>query len=150
MWVTEYTGTSTANPDEVFAVLAEPRRWSEWNEGVQRIEMDGPFAEGTSARMVLPDGTVLPFRFTWVAAGRGYADLTEVPGTDVVVRVRHDLTPAGTGTRITYRCEADGPADLAAEIGAGASEDFPAVIAALAARAERGVETHPAAPATHA
>jgi hypothetical protein len=55
----------------------------------------------------------------------------------VVVRVRHELTPIEGGVRITYRCVADGPDEVAAEIGAAVSADFPEVIAALAARAER-------------
>jgi len=98
--------------------------------------MHGPFAEGTTAVMVLPDETALPFRFTWIEVDRGYEDETEVPDAGVVVRVRHELTPTAHGTRITYRCEVDGPADVAAEVGAAVSADFPDVISALGARAE--------------
>lgn len=138
MWVKEYTGTSSAAPERVFDVLAEPERWPEWNAGVQRLELQGPFAAGTRAVMVLPDETALPFTFTWVEANAGFEDLTEVPDAGVSVRVRHELTPtAEGGTRITYRCEVDGPAEVAAEVGAAVSEDFGEVIAALAARAER-------------
>ena len=83
------------------------------------------------------DETALPFRFTWIEVDRGYEDETEVPDAGVVVRVRHELTPTAHGTRITYRCEVDGPADVAAEVGAAVSADFPDVISALGARAER-------------
>jgi len=136
MWVKEYTAECAASPAQVFSILAEPARWSEWNAGVRRIDMHGPFAEGTTAVMVLPDETPLPFRFTCIEVDRGYEDETEVPDAGVVVRVRHELTPTAHGTRITYRCEVDGPADVAAEVGAAVSADFPDVISALGARAE--------------
>jgi hypothetical protein len=100
--------------------------------------MAGPFAEDTEAVMVLPDGTALPFRFVWVEAGRGFEDETAVPGTGVVVRVRHELIPQDSGTQIVYSCVADGPDEVVAEVGEAVSADFPDVIAALAARAERG------------
>jgi Polyketide cyclase / dehydrase and lipid transport len=137
VWVTQYSGETTASPAEVFALLADPVTWPEWNEGVAHIDMAGPFEAGTGAVMAFPDGTELSFLITWVEADRGYADETPVPGTGVVVRVRHELTATVTGTRITYRVEADGRDDAAAEVGAGVSADFPAVIATLAAHAER-------------
>jgi hypothetical protein len=137
MWVKEYTGDCAASPSQVFGILAEPATWSEWNDGVLRVDMDGPFAEGTAAVMVLPDQTALPFRFTWVETDRGYEDETPVPGAGVVVRVRHELTPNDGGTHITYRCAVDGPDDVAAEVGAAVSADFPDVIAALGSRAEQ-------------
>lgn len=133
MWVQEFSGTSTASPERVFAVLADAERWPEWNAGVAGIELSGPFAAGTAAVMRFPDGSVLPFRLTWVEPGAGYEDLTPMPGGTAAVRVRHLLAPDGPGTRITYRCEVEGPD--AAQIGEGVTADFPEVIAALAARA---------------
>ena len=137
MWVKDYTADCAASPAQVFSVLAEPAKWSEWNSGVLRIDMNGPFAEGTTAVMVLPDETALPFRFTWIEADRGYEDETTVADAGVTVRVRHELTPIEGGTRITYRCAVDGPEAVAAEVGAAVTADFPDVIAALGSRAER-------------
>lgn len=137
MWTHEYSGETTATPAAVFALLTDPATWPEWNAGVARVDLTGPFKEGARAVMVFPDGTELPFFVTWIEVDHGYADETQVPGTGVTVRVRHELEATATGTRITYRVEVDGPDEAAAEIGAGASEDFPDVIAALAAQAER-------------
>lgn len=136
MWVKEYVGKSAARPRQVFSVLADVERWREWNDGVRSVEMQGPFAAGTSAIMVLPDDTELPFVLTRVETDRGFDDLTEVPGAGVSVRVRHQLTPDRDGTLITYTCEVEGPEDVAEEVGGAVSADFPVVIAALAARAE--------------
>lgn len=137
MWSIEVSGECSATPAEVFEVLAEPEKWSEWNEGVLRIEMNGPFAAGTTAVMILPDSTALPFRFSWVEANEGFEDVTEVPDAGVTVRVRHELARSERGTRIVYRCEIDGPEDVAGEVGAAVTADFSDVIAALGARAER-------------
>ena len=99
--------------------------------------MDGPFAGDTTATMVLPDRTKLRFRLVRVEPGRGFEDETEVPDAGLLVRVQHLLQPLDDGrTHITYACSADGPDELAAEIGSAVSADFPYVIAALAARAE--------------
>lgn len=138
MWTTEYTGESTASTDRLFAILADTASWPEWNAGVARIDLEGPFAAGATATMVLPDQTALPFRLGWVEPGRGFEDETRVPDAGVVVRVRHELEPlAGGGTRITYRCMVDGPDEVGAEVGSAVSADFPEVIAALAALAEQ-------------
>jgi hypothetical protein len=137
MWSTEVTGESTATPAEVFAVMAEPQTWSEWNDGVADIRLDGPFAAGTEAVMVFPDSTELPFRLAWVERDRGFEDVTEIPDAGVTVYVRHELEKTETGTRITYRCRVEGNPDVASEVGSGVSADFGDVIAALAQRAER-------------
>lgn len=135
MWSTEVTGDSTATPAEVFAVLADPEHWHEWNDGVAGIRMNGPFAAGTTAVMVFPDATELPFTLAWVEQDRGFEDVTEVPDAGVTVHVRHELEPTTTSTRITYRCTVQGPDPTAGEVGAGVSADFADVIAALATRA---------------
>jgi hypothetical protein len=94
--------------------------------------------------MVLPDHTALPFRLAWVREGRGFEDETEIPGPDVLVRVRHSLEPLATGgTRITYRATVEGPASktIGPEIGPAVTADFPEVMAALAATPEAGLPT---------
>ncbi|MCA8294841.1 SRPBCC family protein [Burkholderia sp. AU30198] len=137
MWSVEVTGECAATPAQVFSVLAEPEKWSEWNKGVLRIEMHGAFQAGTTAVMVLPDSTRLPFRFAWVEADKGFEDVTEVPDAGVLVRVRHELSPTERGTLITYRCEVDGPEPVAGTVGEAVTSDFADVIAALGLRAEQ-------------
>lgn len=137
MWSVEVTGECAATPAQVFGIWAEPEKWSEWNKGVLKIEMQGPFRAGTTAVMVLPDSTALPFRFGWIEQDKGFEDITEVPDAGVVVRVRHELSPIERGVRITYRCEVDGPDSVAGEVGAAVTADFADVIAALGARAEQ-------------
>src|SRR5215831_16174989 len=135
MWTKEYRGESSASADALFAILADVASWPEWNAGVERVELNGAFAAGTTATMVLPDQTALPFRLSWVEVGRGFEDETEVPGA--LVRVMHLLEPLDGGhTGISYRCTVEGPDEVGTEIGPAVSADFPDVIAALTARAE--------------
>jgi hypothetical protein len=140
MWSYEHSLETDAGAETIFEILRDVSRWPEWNPGVERIDLDGPFATGTSGVMVIPDQGSLSFRLAWVGDGRGFEDETEIPGAGVVVRVRHSLEPlAGGGTRITYRATVEGPAAdaLGPEIGPGVTADFPEVMAGLAARATR-------------
>jgi hypothetical protein len=144
MWTYERSIETAARAEAIFAILRDVGHWFEWNPGVKRIDLDGAFATGTSGVMVIPDQGSLSFRLAWVGEGLGFEDETDIPGVDVVVRVRHSLEPlAGGGTRITYRATVEGPAAdaLGPEIGPAVTADFPEVMAALAARAEGGPAT---------
>ena len=139
MWTYEHSIEAGADPAIVHRLLTDAATWPEWNSGVERIDMEGPFAAGTWATMHLPGQEALRFRLVWVEAGRGFEDETPIPGTDVVVRVRHALEPLDGGrTRVTYACSIDGIGadELGPEFGPAITGDFPDVMAALAARAE--------------
>jgi Polyketide cyclase / dehydrase and lipid transport len=139
MWTYEHSVETEASAEAIFKILRDTSRWSEWNPGVERIDLDGPFATGTTGVMVIPEQGALSFRLSWVGEGRGFEDETEIPGADVMVRVRHSLEPLPAGgTRITYRTAVEGlSADtLGPEIGPAVTSDFPEVMTSLAGRAE--------------
>lgn len=139
MWTFERSIETSASAEAIFAIMADVDTWSEWNGGVERMELDGPFAAGTAGTMVLPGGDALAMRLLWVEVGRGFEDETEIPGAEVVVRVRHVIEPLSQGgARITYAATIDGSAGdtLGPSIGPEITADFPQVMAALAARAE--------------
>jgi hypothetical protein len=140
MWSYEHSLETDGRAETIFEILRDVGRWPEWNPGVERIDLDGPFATGTTGVMVIPDQGSLSFRLAWVGEGRGFEDETEIPGAEVLVRVRHSLEPLGAGgTRITYRATVEGPAAdaLGPEIGPAVTADFREVMAGLAARAAR-------------
>jgi Polyketide cyclase / dehydrase and lipid transport len=144
MWSYEHSVDTVAKAETVFEILRDVSRWPEWNPGVERIDLDGSFASGTTGVMVIPDQGSLSFRLAWVGEGRGFEDETEIPDAGVVVRVRHFLEPlAAGGTRITYRATVEGLAAdaLGPQIGPAVTADFPEVMAGLAARAEAGLAT---------
>ena len=139
MWTFEHSVETGATAETIFGILRDTSRWSEWNPGVERVDLNGPFATGASGVMVIPGQGSLAFRLAWVGEGKGFEDETEIPGMDLMVRVRHSLEPlAAGGTRITYRATVEGPtADARGpEIGPAVTGDFPDVMASLAARAE--------------
>ena len=138
MWTSEHHGRSSAAPERVFALLADVTSWPSWNAGVAHIDLDGPFAAGSTAEMTFPDGSRLPFTITEVEPGAAYEDLTRVPDAGVDVRVRHEVVADGAGCRIVYRCTVEGATpEVCAEVGRAVSADFDAVIGALAVAAER-------------
>ena len=89
MWSYEHSLETKARPETVFDIFRDVSRWHEWNAGIERIELDGPFATGASGVMVIPDQGRLAFRLAWVGEGQGFEDETPIPDADMVVRVRH-------------------------------------------------------------
>lgn len=139
MWTYQQSLETPADPAAVFALMSDVASWPDWNAGVERIDLRGPFAQGTSGTMTMPGQELLDFQLVWVEEGRGFEDLTVLDDAGVTVRVRHALEPLPRGgTRITYRCAISGDAAdrVGPEIGRAITGDFPAVMAALAARAE--------------
>src|ERR1700730_7161239 len=144
MWTYDTRLETRAGAEILFDIFKDVARWPEWNAGVERIELQGPFAGGTSGTMLMPGEQPLASRLIWVGEGQGFEDETPIPDAGVVVRVRHTLEPlASGGTRITYAATVEGPAAETAgpEIGSAVTADFPDVMAALAARAEAAEAT---------
>ncbi|HEV2953699.1 MAG TPA: SRPBCC family protein [Candidatus Dormibacteraeota bacterium] len=141
MWEYEHSIESGAPVGVIFAIFEEVEKWPEWNPGVERMEIDGPFRSGTSGRMTMPGEAPIETKLVWVDPAAGFEDETEIPGAGVVVRVRHTLKPLEAGTRITYAVSITGPmADsLGPEIGPQITADFPQVMSALCERAEAAV-----------
>jgi hypothetical protein len=140
MWTYTHAIETTAAAEAIFALYADTGSWPEWDAGLERMALNGPFATGTTGSMTLRGQEPMAMRLAWVEAGRGFEDETPIPGADAVVRVRHTLEPLGEGgTRITHALTIDGPAAnaLGPTIGPAITADFPQTMASLAARAAR-------------
>lgn len=138
MWTAEYEIEIEAAPQVINAVFADTARWPDWNAGTEWVELDGPFAAGTTARMKMPGEEPLDFRLVSVGLD-GFEDETPIPDAGIVVRVRHGVEAVADGrSRVVYRATVDGPnaEDFGASIGSQVTADFPDVLAALKARAE--------------
>jgi uncharacterized protein YndB with AHSA1/START domain len=138
MWATEHSVETSASPEAVWRLWADVRRWPEWNADLAQAELDGEFSEGSTIRMTSNDGDVIELRIAEAAEPQQFVD--EADFGNVVVRTTHCVEPTdGERARIVYRMEISGPEGdiVGPELGPQISGDFPDVLQALAARAER-------------
>jgi uncharacterized protein YndB with AHSA1/START domain len=134
MWQRSFSIVASAPAAAVWRLFEDVEGWKAWNAGIESISMHGPFAEGTHFAMKPPGQEAFTSRLVKVVPQRRFADETVV--ADVRVFVDHEVERTSAAqSRITYTATVTGPG--AAEIGAAVTDDFPAVLEALAARAER-------------
>jgi uncharacterized protein YndB with AHSA1/START domain len=136
VWAVEHSVEASANAEAVWRLWADVERWPDWNAGVERIELRGPFAAGSTILMTPPGEDAVELRITEAVEPELFVD--EADGGDFVVRTTHRVEAVGDErSRITYRMEITGPAvdTVGPEISPEISRDFPEVLDALAARA---------------
>ena len=137
MWEYEYSLETGASREELWRHWADMPAWPRWNEGIETIEVEGPFEVGTTFAMTPPGAEPIRMRLVEIEPGTSFTD--EMDAGDFVVRTEHRLEPAAGGlTRIVYRTQITGEAagQVGPELGPQITADFPAVVAALARRAE--------------
>ncbi len=165
MWEYEYSHETSADAGALWRHWADMAAWPQWNDGIEAIDVEGPFAVGTTFTMTppgallappLPGGPIPPdppggettppsppgdqpirMRLVEIEPGTSFTD--EMDAGDFVVRTEHRLEPAAGGlTRIVYRTQITGAAadSVGPELGPQITADFPEVVAALAGRAE--------------
>jgi uncharacterized protein YndB with AHSA1/START domain len=137
MWEYEHSVETSAPAEAVWEHWSDMEAWPQWNDGIESIKINGPFAVGTTFTMTPPGDEPISMRLTEIVEGELFTD--EADGGEFVVRTVHRLEPAGGGrTRIIYRTEITGAAadQIGPEVGPAITADFPQVLAALAARAE--------------
>jgi uncharacterized protein YndB with AHSA1/START domain len=138
MWTTEHSTETTAPPEAIWRAWSDVERWPEWNADLERAELSGPFAPGSTITMYQRGGDTIALRIAEASEQEAFVDQADFG--EVVVRTIHRLEPLGGGrVRVIYRMEITGPAadTLGPQIGPGISADFPQVLAALVERAER-------------
>lgn len=131
----EHTVDVAATPAQIWARYVEVATWTEWDEGLDEVTLDGPFAVGSRGTLRPSGQEALPFTLTWMAENEGFGDETEIPGK-MVLRFLHRLAPLpGGGTRVTHRLEIEGPAaaEIGPHLGPEISSGFPQTIATLGA-----------------
>src|SRR6266487_2429854 len=136
MWTTEHSTETTAAPEAIWRVWSDVERWPDWNADLERAELSGPFAAGSTITMYQRGGDTIELRIAEASEPEGFVDQADLG--EVVVRTIHRLKPLEGGrARVIYRMEISGPeADtLGPQIGAAISADFPQVLAALVERA---------------
>ncbi|WP_107659373.1 DUF1731 domain-containing protein [Nocardia suismassiliense] len=112
---TTYTQFIAVSPELVWAVVADPTRWPEWNPGVTSVRLHGPAAVGTTGDY-LPRGRVVgtlhgrtapPFVISTLVPGRELS--IEQPEPAGRMRLTWTLTPRDGGTEISRQLTFSGP-----------------------------------------
>jgi len=133
MWTHTASIETSAPAPRVWLLFSDLERWKDWNAGIERIQIHGPFANGTTFTMWPPGQEGFTSTLIDVKPNESFTDETVVDET--IVRVFHELAslPSG-GTRIVYSTQIVGPA--AADVGPMVTADFDDVLAALRRLAE--------------
>ncbi|KLD64348.1 SRPBCC family protein [Dyella japonica] len=133
MWTHEESIEIDATPAQVWAVFADVPGWQRWNAGIERIQLHGPFATGTTFTMQPPGTDAFVSTLIAVDEQQAFTDETLIDETRVVVDHRIEaLSPRRV--RVTYATQITGPE--AASIGPQVTGDFGDVLRALKRIAE--------------
>ncbi len=62
MWEYEHSMQTTAAPEAVWRLWSDVAAWPRWNDGIETITIDGPFAVGTMVTMTPPGGDPIRIR----------------------------------------------------------------------------------------
>jgi len=137
MWAAEHSIETSAAPEAIWRLWAAVDRWPEWNGDIERIELQGPFADGGRIVMTPIGDEPIELRIAEAVGPELFVDEAELG--EIVVRTTHRVDRLDGGrARVTYRLEITGPAAdaLGPQIGPEISGDFPQTLAALVERAE--------------
>ena len=134
MWTHEQSIETSASPARVWQLFADVARWKDWNAGIEKIEIHGPFTSGTTFTMQPPGQDAITSKLIDVKPNESFTDETIIDDTRVIVNHRLVTLPSGR-TKIIYSTEITGPA--ADEFGPMVTSDFPQVLAALKRLAEQ-------------
>ncbi|KIF06071.1 polyketide cyclase [Streptomyces sp. RSD-27] len=138
MWTYEHTIETAAAPAAVWRLWADVENWGDWNPGIEKIAIDGPFTAGARITMTPPGEDPVALVVAEAVENALFVDEARFHG--LLLRTIHRIDPAGDGrVRLTYRMEISGPgADEAGpQIGPGITADWPETMAALAESAAR-------------
>jgi uncharacterized protein YndB with AHSA1/START domain len=132
MWEYEHAEEGTGSPAAVWRAWTDVANWGEWNSDIESIEVDGPFAAGTTVAMTPTGQDTVRLRLAEVRENERFVDEAQFAG--VVIRTTHLVDPIDGGrVRVTYRMEITGPAadEVGPRLGPAITADFPDTIAAL-------------------
>ena len=128
---------STAPAERVWNIWSDTSTWGDWNPNVSTMELQGPFASGSTAIMNTKAGQHHKMRIVDVQSGRSFAlETNVVPGT--TFRFNCSVEPVGVESKISQTVEVNGPLGpiLRGVLGPQVSKEFGTLLSNLAKKAE--------------
>jgi hypothetical protein len=136
MWAAEHSVQTTASPESIWRLWSDVSTWGDWNTDIERIEISGPFATGSTIAMTPVGQVTVELRITKASEPNLFVDEADLG--EVLVTTFHRIEPLDNErSLVTYRMEITGPAadTVGPELGPEISGDFPETLAALVERA---------------
>jgi hypothetical protein len=129
----EGTASTSASPADVWHLWADVGSWHCWNADVQRVALEGHFAEGAAGTLCMADDVEAPFVLEIVEPGSRFLDRITIG--EVVIHVDHEVKAAADGSEVIMRTFVSGPG--ADDIGPRITANTPKALAALVELAEQ-------------
>lgn len=107
MFEAVHSDRARAEPADVWALWADPARWADWNEQIERAEVEGELRVGAEARVKFRRGGTVKFEVTELEPERLFTDEARFPGARV--GHEHRLEPGDSSVEITHRLYVSGP-----------------------------------------
>lgn len=143
MWTYQHSTDTDAAPSQVWGCYADISVWPQYDAGLERVTLDGPFAAGTTGTLLPRAGDPrgrepIPFTLVRAEAHGGFTAQTTADGLTLRFTHQLDALPGGR-TRVTHGVEIDGPAaeHLAPQIGPEITKVIPGIVTALVGVATR-------------
>src|SRR5262245_64932175 len=104
MWTSEHQAETPASHEQIGRLRADVPRWPEWNGGIERIELFGPFAAESKVVMTPIHGEPIALRIMQAIEPEVFVDEADIG--ELVVRTIHRVERiASAHPRITHRID---------------------------------------------
>ncbi len=134
-WTVEHTDYTSASPESIWALWSDVTSWPAWDDGVEHVNLEGPFATGTKGTLKPTGGPKVRFELVDVRPAEGFADVTTLPLSRM--RFEHSAIREGEQTCVTHRVTISGLTTplFSRVIGRGIAKGLPETVKTLARRA---------------
>jgi hypothetical protein len=132
VWTYKYSLDTPKARQAIWARYCDCGTWTEWDHGLDHVEVDGPLAVGTTGKLTPKGQGPIPFTVIDVHEQSSFTD--ECSMGKLVIRFRHQLTDLDEqGTRVTHSVVISGPGaeQMGPKIGPAITADIPASVAEL-------------------
>jgi Polyketide cyclase / dehydrase and lipid transport len=130
--------TMHCSAQRVFEVWQDVSNWHAWDPDTKQAELAGPFAVGSSGRLVPAKGQGVTMVVTQVTPGQSFTVQAKVLGTRMIFP--HTVMPLLDGVQVTHAVRFEGwlAGVFMRTVGRQVEKGLPVTLARLKARCEAG------------